>query len=270
MKLDIFQVDAFTSKPFGGNPAAVVPLGEWLPDETMLQIAAENNLSETAFFVKNGEQYDIRWFTPKVEVNLCGHATLASAYVIFECLKLESESIKFQSHRSGSLGVTRKDGKIVLDFPAFPINEIAPVPALAAAEFPPIRYWETRNSGLLLLLESQKVVTQLRPDMQLLLELPYDKTIITARGDDCDFASRMFAPKIGIDEDPVTGAAHCSLIPYWAKELGKTELFARQVSARGGELFCELRGDRVKIGGQAVLYMKGEIFVGTESSAAAV
>ncbi len=270
MKLDIFQVDAFTSKPFGGNPAAVVPLDVWLKDEAMLQIAAENNLAETAFFVKNGDQYDIRWFTPKVEVNLCGHATLASAYVIFECLKLESETIKFQSHRSGPLGVTKQGDKIILDFPAYTLNEIAPIPALAAAEFPPIRYWETPNGGLLLLMENQKVVTQLRPDMQRLLELPYDKTIITAKGDDCDFASRMFAPKIGIDEDPVTGAAHCSLIPYWAGELGKTEMFARQVSARSGELFCELVGDRVKIGGNAVLYMKGEIFVGTESSAAAV
>ena len=269
MKLDIFQIDAFTSKPFGGNPAAVVPLGEWLPDETMLQIAAENNLAETAFFVKNGDQYDIRWFTPKVEVNLCGHATLASSFVIFECLKLENESIKFHSTRSGSLGVTKRDGRMVLDFPAYPINEIEPIPALAATEFPPIRYWETPNSGLLLLMENQKVVTQLRPDMQRLLKLSYDKTIITAKGDDCDFASRMFAPKIGIDEDPVTGAAHCSLIPYWAGELGKTEMFARQVSARGGELFCALRGNRVEIGGNATLYLKGVIYFDETAIAAA-
>ncbi len=264
MKLDIFQVDAFTSVPFGGNPAAVVPLEAWLPDETMLAIAAENNLAETAFFVKNGDQYDIRWFTPKVEVNLCGHATLASAYVIFNLLKLEDTAIKFHSHRSGPLGVEKNGDLMVLDFPAYPVKEIGPIPELAAAEYPPLRYWETRNNGLLLLMESQNVVTELRPDMQRLLELPYDKVIITAKGDDCDFVSRMFAPKIGIDEDPVTGAAHCSLIPYWAEELGRDKLFARQVSERGGELFCELAGDRVKIGGNATLYLKGEIYVQAE------
>jgi len=261
MKLDIFQVDAFTSKPFGGNPAAIVPLENWLPDETMLSIAAENNLAETAFFVKNGERYDIRWFTPKVEVNLCGHATLASAHVIFKELKLEAETIKFRSHRSGELGVTKSGDRMVLDFPAYPVNEIATLPELVDVEVPPLKSWETQGNMLMMLLRSQDEVASLEPDMEKVARLPYDEIIITAKGDDCDFASRMFAPRIGIPEDPVTGAIHCSLIPYWAKELGKNELFARQVSARGGELFCEFAGDRVKIGGNAVLYLKGEIYV---------
>lgn len=261
MKLEIFQVDAFTNKSFGGNPAAVVPLTEWLSDETMLAIAAENNLAETAFFVKNDDRYNIRWFTPKVEVNLCGHATLASAHVIFNELKLESSEIKFHSHKSGELGVTKNCDRLVLDFPAYPMKEIEPIQMLVEAEVPPLRYWESQGNMLFLLLENQKAVETLEPDMPDVLKLPYDEVIITAQGDDCDFASRMFAPRLGIPEDPVTGAIHCSLIPHWAKELGKTQLFARQVSARGGELFCELAGDRVKIGGNAVLYLKGEIFV---------
>ena len=217
MKLEIFQVDAFTSQPFGGNPAAVVPLTQWLPDEMMLAIAAENNLAETAFFVKTGEQYDIRWFTPKVEVNLCGHATLASAHVIFNELKLESSEIKFHSHKSGELGVTKNGESLVLNFPAYPMKEIEPIQMLVEAEVPPLKYWESQGNMLFLLLENQKTVETLQPDMHKVLELPYDEVIITAKGDDCDFASRMFAPRIGIPEDPVTGAIHCSLIPYWAK-----------------------------------------------------
>jgi len=261
LKLQIFQVDAFTSKLFGGNPAAVVPLDAWLADETMLAIAAENNLAETAFFVKDSEQYDLRWFTPKVEVNLCGHATLASSHVIFNELKLESETIRFYSNRSGPLGVTKDGDKFVLDFPAYPMREIAPIPTLESAEFPPLKYWESQGNMLFLLMESQKVVSDLQVDMRKIETLPYDEVVITAKGEDCDFASRMFAPRLGIPEDPVTGAIHCSLIPYWAGVLGKTEMFARQVSARGGELFCEVAGDRVKIGGKAVLYLKGEIYV---------
>ena len=262
MRLDIFQVDAFTSKPFGGNPAAVVPLGEWLPDETMLAIAAENNLAETAFFVKNGGQYNIRWFTPKIEVNLCGHATLASAYVIFECLKLETETINFQSHRSGPLGVTKDGDKLVLNFPAYPMTEIEQSDVLAdAIGVVPVKIWESQSNMVILRLESETQVRELTPDINGLLSVDYDEIIVTAKGDTCDFASRMFAPRIGIPEDPVTGAIHCSLIPYWAEELGKDTLFARQVSARGGELFCELAGDRVRIGGNATLYLKGEIYV---------
>ena len=257
MKLEIFQVDAFTSKPFGGNPAAVVPLDAWLPDDVMLQIAAENNLAETAFFVKESDKYHIRWFTPKVEVNLCGHATLATSYVIFKCLKLEDSRIKFHSNRSGALGVEKRSDRLVLDFPAYPMKDIPPVDT----GFPALKYLESQSNMLFLLLENQAVVTALQPDIHKLEQLPYDEIIVTAKGDDCDFASRMFAPKIGIPEDPVTGAIHCSLIPFWAKELGKETLFARQVSERGGALFCELNGDRVRIGGNAVLYMKGEIEV---------
>lgn len=265
MKLEIFQVDAFTNKPFGGNPAAVVPLFAWLPDETMMAIAAENNLAETAFFVKNGEQYDIRWFTPMVEVNLCGHATLASAYVIFECLKIESDTIKFHSHRSGPLGVTKEDGKMVLDFPAYPVTEIEQSDELAdAIGAIPTKVYETQGNMVMLRLESETQVRDISPDFNALLGIDYDEFIVTAPGDDCDFASRMFAPRIGINEDPVTGAIHCSLIPYWADRLGKNEMFARQVSERGGELFCKLDGERVKIGGEAVLYLKGEIYVGAE------
>lgn len=261
MKLQMFQVDAFTSKPFGGNPAAVVPLTEWPADETLRNIAAENNLSETAFFVKKGDKYHIRWFTPTIEVNLCGHATLASAHVIFNELSTEGSEIKFYSRRSGELGVSKNGGRLVLDFPAYPMTEIEPIQMLVEAEVPPIKYWESQGNMLFLLLQNQKTVETLQPDMQKVLELPYDEVIVTAKGDDCDFASRMFGPRIGIPEDPVTGAIHCSLIPYWAGELGKNVLFARQVSARGGELFCELAGDRVKIGGDAVTYLKGEIYL---------
>ncbi|MEO8574693.1 MAG: PhzF family phenazine biosynthesis protein [Pyrinomonadaceae bacterium] len=269
MKLEIFQVDAFTSRPFGGNPAAVVPLTEWLPDETMRDIAAENNLAETAFFVKKGERYEIRWFTPKVEINLCGHATLASAHVIFDELKLEPSIIRFHSYRSGELSVEKKDEMLVLDFPAYPITEIETRPELADVEVQPLKSWETQGNMLMMLLRNQEEVRSLTPDMEQIARLPYDEIIITAKGEDCDFASRMFAPRIGIPEDPVTGAIHCSLIPYWAKELGKDKLFARQVSARGGELFCEFAGDRVKIGGHAVLFMKGEIYVASEKSVGA-
>lgn len=263
MKLQIFQVDAFTSKSFGGNPAAVVPLQEWLPDETMLKIAEENNLSETAFFVRNNGRYDIRWFTPTVEVDLCGHATLASSHVIFNELKWEDEFIRFHSDRSGELGVEKQDERMILDFPSYPVKEIE-----QRAEFAetigtlPVESWETQSNMLMLLLESEEEVRNLSPDMQRLHELLYQEVIVTAKGEgDADFVSRMFAPKIGIPEDPVTGAIHCSLIPYWAKELGKKRLFARQISKRGGELFCELAGDRVKIGGNAALYLKGEIYV---------
>ena len=262
MNLEIYQVDAFTSKPFGGNQAAVVPLTEWLPDELMLKIAAENNLSETAFFVKEGEAYHIRWFTPTVEVNLCGHATLASSHVIFECLKGENEFINFRSDKSGKLGVQKLDGKLVLDFPSYAVTKIEHIAELSVAMGEvPAQMWETQGNMVMLAYETEKDVLRLEPDMQALLGIPYDEVIATAPGADSDFVSRMFAPRIGIPEDPVTGAIHCSLIPYWAERLSKNKLFARQVSKRGGELHCELAGDRVKIGGQATLFLKGEIYV---------
>ena len=266
MNLRIFQVDAFTKERFAGNPAAVVPLDAWLPDETMLKIAAENNLAETAFFVKNGGRYDIRWFTPATEVDLCGHATLASAHVIFNELKLEDSFIAFHSERSGQLGVDKHDDKLVLDFPAYPMTEIEHSDVLAQAVGKvPSKVWESQRNMVFLRLESEMDVRQLEPDFRALEQLKYDEVIVTAPGDDCDFASRMFAPRIGIPEDPVTGAIHCTLIPYWAEQLGKDKLFARQVSKRGGELFCELAGDRVRIGGNAVTYLIGEIYVEADS-----
>ena len=262
MKLDIFQVDAFSDKPFGGNPAAVVPLDAWLADDLMLKIAAENNLSETAFFVREADRYHIRWFTPTLEVNLCGHATLATAHVIFNELKLEDSFIGLRSERSGELAVDKQGDKLVLDFPAYPMTEIEQSDVLAQAVGKvPMKVWESQGNMVFLRLESEEDVKGLEPDMHALAQLEYDEVIVTAPGDDCDFASRMFAPRIGIPEDPVTGAIHCSLIPYWAEQLGKDKLFARQVSRRGGELFCELTGDRVRIGGNAVTFLKGEIFV---------
>lgn len=262
MKLQIFQVDAFADKPFAGNPAAVVPLEDWLADDTMLSIAAENNLAETAFFVPADGKYAIRWFTPKVEVNLCGHATLASAHVIFNELKLKSDSIEFYSERSGLLGVKKHDERLVLDFPSYPVDEIEQIAELSVAVGKvPLQMWETQGNMVMLRLETETDVREAEPDFHALANVPYDEVIITAPGDTADFVSRMFAPRIGIPEDPVTGAIHCSLIPYWAEELGKKDLYAKQVSARGGELFCELAGDRVKIGGNAVTFLKGEIFV---------
>jgi predicted PhzF superfamily epimerase YddE/YHI9 len=204
MKLSIYQVDAFTREAFHGNPAAVVPLDEWLPAETMLAIAAENNLAETAFFVRKGDRFELTWFTPEIEIDLCGHATLASAYVIWNELGFDGDKIVF---------------------------------------------------------DTEAEVLALRPDFRAISALGVHAVIVTAPGDISDFVSRFFAPSVGVDEDPVTGSAHCTLIPYWAEQLGKTELYARQVSKRGGELFCMLEGDRVKIAGNAVLYLKGEIYV---------
>jgi len=266
MKLTIYQVDAFTSELFGGNPAAVVPLESWLPDETMQRIAAENNLSETAFFVGSDGRYDIRWFTPTMEVNLCGHATLASAHVIFTELKLQGDRIAFHSDKSGALGVERRGDRLILDFPAYAITESEGSEALASAlGKTPVKIWSAINNGVMLRLETERDVRDLEPDFSALAQLEYERIYVTAPGDTSDIASRMFAPKIGINEDPVTGAMHCTLVPYWAAELGKNELFARQVSKRGGELFCELTGDRVKIGGNAVTYLKGEIYVAADT-----
>ena len=263
MNLPIYQVDAFTSEVFKGNPAAVCPLNEWLPAETMQRIALENNLSETAFFVKNGDVYEIRWFTPTIEVNLCGHATLASSYVIFNCLGETANVIKLHSDRSGELSVEKAGERLILDFPSYPVNETVIDARLveAVGAGAPQRVWETQGNMTMMLFETEEEIKNINPDMSALAKIEFDEVIVTAKGDSSDFVSRMFAPRIGIPEDPVTGAIHCSLIPFWAERLGKTELFARQISARGGELFCELKNDRVKIGGSAALYLKGEIYV---------
>jgi PhzF family phenazine biosynthesis protein len=267
MKLDIYQIDAFASRPFTGNPAAVVPLDSWLPDDVMLSIAMENNLAETAYFVSNGDGYDLRWFTPTVEMDLCGHATLASAYLIFEILGTDKSLLRFQT-RSGELTVEKTDGRYVLDFPSRPGKPAeAPAGLFDAIGVTPKEIYKSRD--YMLVYESEADIIAIKPDFNSLLKIDTHAVIVTAPGDKSDFVSRFFAPEVGVPEDPVTGSAHCTLIPYWAERLGKNDLFARQVSQRGGELRCELRGDRVKIGGGAVLYMKGEIYIDAEQQSAA-
>jgi PhzF family phenazine biosynthesis protein len=269
MKLEIFQIDAFATKPFSGNPAAVVPLDAWLPDDVMQAIAMENNLAETAFFVREGDSYGLRWFTPTVEMDLCGHATLATAWVIFEILGTDASILKFQT-KSGELTVEKEGGKLVLDFPSRPavVGE-APPGLIEAIGSEPKEVLKSRD--FLLVYETEEQVKAIRPNFEARSKIKTHAVIVTAKGDSSDFVSRFFAPEVGVNEDPVTGSAHCTLIPYWAERLGKNELFARQVSSRGGELFCELAGDRVRMGGNAVLYMKGEIYVeaGSEKSAGA-
>ncbi len=267
MRLEIYQIDAFASRPFTGNPAAVVPLDAWLADDVMQAIAMENNLAETAFFVREGEGYGLRWFTPTVEMDLCGHATLASGYVIFEILGTDQTTLRFQT-RSGELTVERKGERYVLDFPSRPgtVSD-APAGLIEAIGAEPKEILKSRD--YMLVYENEADVLAIKPDFNSLMKIDTHAVIVTAKGDGSDFVSRFFAPEVGVPEDPVTGSAHCTLIPYWAEKLGKNELFARQVSERGGELYCELVGDRVKIGGNAVLYMKGEIYVASEKSAGA-
>jgi PhzF family phenazine biosynthesis protein len=261
MKLNIYQVDAFTDKVFSGNPAAVVPLEKWLPDDVMLSIANENNLAETAFFVGKDGRYDLRWFTPTVEMDLCGHATLGSAYVLYELLGETADILRFQT-KSGELTVEKSGGLLVLDFPSRPaVAAGTPEGLVEAIGREPKEVLRSRD--YLMVYESEDDVRAIQPDFAALLKINTHAVIVTAKGTGCDFVSRFFAPEVGVFEDPVTGSAHCTLIPYWAEKLGKTELFARQVSQRGGELTCELVGDRVRIGGSAALYLKGEIYVGT-------
>jgi predicted PhzF superfamily epimerase YddE/YHI9 len=267
MKLDIYQVDAFTSKPFGGNPAAVVPLESWLPDETMQAIALENNLSETAFFVRGLDGYDIRWFTPTFEIDLCGHATLGSAHVLFNELGVKEDVLRFHS-KSGLLTVAREGDRLVLDFPSRPAAAAdAPDGLFAAIGREPKEVLRLRD--YILVYETEDEIRNMSPDFSALAKIHTHAVIVTAPGSDSDFVSRFFAPEVGINEDPVTGSSHCNLIPYWAERLGKTEMFARQLSSRGGEIYCELAGDRVKIGGNAVLFLKGEIYVAGERSVTA-
>jgi PhzF family phenazine biosynthesis protein len=259
MELKIYQLDAFSDHRFGGNPAAVCPLVNWLPDALMQQIAEENNLSETAFFVEESEGLRIRWFTPTTEVNLCGHATLAAAWVYFHHLQPTAEAVRFNSH-SGPLGVRRAGERLTLDFPSGAYRPVAPpIPLIEAIGTTPVECHA--GEDWLLRLDSEQAVRQLQPDMRLLLQLEHRGVIVTAEGNDCDFVSRFFAPKYGIDEDPVTGSAHTLLTPYWAERLGKTRLHARQLSARGGELYCELRDGRVFISGQVTPYLQGVISI---------
>jgi predicted PhzF superfamily epimerase YddE/YHI9 len=251
MRLPIYQVDAFTEKLFGGNPAAICPLEAWLPDATMQAIAAENNLAETAFFVREGGDYALRWFTPAVEVDLCGHATLASAHVIFRCLEPQRQRVTFRTQRAGNL--------TVMDFPARPASPAQAPPGLISALGGAPRE-VLRARDYLAVYGSAAEVAALKPDFTALAKVDCFAVIATAPGaNGVDFVSRFFAPSQGIDEDPVTGSSHCTLVPYWAKRLGKSELQARQISPRGGALSCALDGDRVRIGGRAVLYLEGQI-----------
>ncbi len=263
MQLPLYQVDAFTSRRFAGNPAAVCPLERWLPDDVMQAIAAENNLSETAFFVPRGDEFELRWFTPAVEVDLCGHATLATGHVLMTTLAPERRRAVFHT-RSGPLTVVRDGDRLTLDFPAQPPREVAPPAGLAEA----LGAWPTTvlsalEVNLVAVFERADQVRALKPDMGAVARLDCVGVTATAPGTDndadVDFVSRHFAPARGIPEDPVTGAAHCRLTPLWAGRLDKSELKARQVSRRGGELTCRLDGDRVRLSGAAVLVLTGTL-----------
>ena len=259
MKIPIYQVDAFTDRLFAGNPAAVCPLEDWLAPEIMQNIAAENNLSETAFFVKKDKIFELRWFTPAIEVDLCGHATLASAHVLYNHLGYSGDQITFSSV-SGELGVTRSNGRLVLDFPATP-----PSPAEIKEELiqglgsEPREVLKSRD--YLAVFGSEDEILALRPNFDVLGKLDCLGIIVTAEGKESDFVSRFFAPAAGINEDPVTGSAHTTLIPFWSERLKKTSLHAFQLSRRRGELFCQLSGDRVKIEGNAQTFFIGEIIL---------
>lgn len=261
MTLPIYQVDAFTDRLFGGNPAAICPLDTWLKDDLMQAIAAENNLSETAFFVPYGEgAYHLRWFTPVAEVDLCGHATLATAHVLYQHLGFSAPSVRFFS-RSGWLSVAYKDQVYTLDFPADTIKPVVVPPSLIEGlGVVPVEVWQGRED-LLVLLESQDQVAALQPDFAILKRLEGRGVIASAAGAESDFVSRCFFPVYGINEDPVTGSAHTTLMPYWAGRLGKNHLSARQISRRLGVLDCYLNGDRVEISGQGVTFMAGSIFI---------
>ena len=260
MKLRLFQLDAFASRAFAGNPAAVVPLDRWLEDGTLQAIAAENNLSETAFFVGAKGDYHIRWMTPTDEIDLCGHATLASAWVVFHETEKGRTEVSFRS-KGGPLRVSAEGDRLALDFPSRPPEAAeGALDAVAAA-------LGTRPSQLLAsrdylaVFDREEEVRGLKPDMARVAALDRMAVIASAPGRGCDFVSRFFAPAVGVPEDPVTGSAHCTLVPYWARRLGKTRLFARQVSLRGGELWCEDRGERVTIAGRCAKYLEGTIEV---------
>ncbi len=257
MKLSIYQIDAFAENIFQGNPAAVCPLDEWLPDAVLQDIAQENNLSETAYFIQEGDGYRIRWFTPTVEVDLCGHATLASAYVIFEILGFGGDEILFHS-RSGELRVRRKGELIELDFPKAEIQRCeTPDEITQAFGKEPVEVW--RSDDYIAVYENASDIASLSPDFSILSRLDCRGVAATARGADVDFVCRFFAPRFGIDEDPVTGSAYCELMPYWTDRLGRNKLSAAQLSKRGGGLQCELTVGRVLIAGRAVKYLEGVI-----------
>jgi len=260
-KIKIYQVDAFTEKLFNGNSAAVCPLESWLDDSTMQDIAMENNLSETTFFIIKNSKFYIRFFTPKVEIDLAGHPTLAAAHIIFENIFPDLTKIQFNTKKGDKLNVERKDNIISMDFPSNKstarnnlLKKISSTLRSYPSQFLVGRY-------ALAIYKSQKDITSIKPNFEIMQELPYDGIIISAPGNNCDFVSRFFAPKFGILEDPVTGSAHCQLIPYWSKYLNKSKMIAEQLSIRGGKLYCENTENRVIIGGNAVTYMIGNIFL---------
>ena len=260
MKLKIYQADAFTHKLFGGNPAAVVPLESWLPDSSMQSIAAENNLAETAFVVPENSGYNIRWFTPAAEVELCGHATLASAFVLFTQEGAAGSEIRFSS-KSGPLTVTRNGDGLTLNFPAYELASTeATHDVLDAIGKMPTEVFSYKND-LLLIYHDATSVEMIRPDFKKLSACKQRAFLVSAPGNDCDYVYRFFATGVGIDEDPATGSAQCALMPYWSKRLGKNSLQSIQVSARKGFFNCTLKNDRVEISGKVVPYLEGTITV---------
>jgi PhzF family phenazine biosynthesis protein len=261
MKLKLFQVDAFTNKVFGGNPAAVCILDKWIPKTLMQQIAAENNLAETAFIVKKEAFYEIRWFTPKVEVDLCGHATLAAAHVLFNHYNIVENQLNFYSHLSGNLSVIKEHDLLTLNFPSDIITQITtPQVLIEALKKIPLETWKGKTD-FMLVFSTQEEIKNFNPDFKLIETVGGRGVIVTAKGNEVDFVSRFFGPQVGINEDPVTGSAHTTLIPYWSQILGKTRLKAQQLSKRKGYLICEYKDDRVLIAGNAVTYLIGEIEV---------
>ncbi len=262
MQLPLYQIDAFAREAFKGNPAAVMPLETWLSDDVMQKIGMENNLAETAFFVPVSDgsaDFHLRWFTPELEMPLCGHATLASAFVIWRHLGFSGDTITFSTQRAGALSVTRRGDLLALDFPAY-VSSRVEIPGLDAALGARPTQVLQHDNYVIATFETAGHVASLAPDFAAIKNL-HIEVIATAPGNispyDCDFVSRFFAPGVGVNEDPVTGSAHCRLIPYWSKRLGKTELFARQISARGGELWCALNGDRVEIAGYCTEVLRG-------------
>jgi predicted PhzF superfamily epimerase YddE/YHI9 len=262
MSREVFHIDAFTSKPFAGNPAAVCPLAGWLDEGWLQAVAAENNLSDTAFFVPRGDAYELRWFTPRCEVKLCGHATLASAFVVLRILEPQSDSVRFETRRSGALTVSREGELLAMDFPGLtPWACVAPPAALLEGLGKVPTSVVQIEDNYFAVYAHEEDVKGIRPDFRLLERLHPAGVAITAPGDNSDFVSRFFVPSYGVPEDPVTGSTHCSLAPYWAQRLGKTNLHARQVSERGGEIWCEVRGERVLLKGNAVLTLRGELLI---------
>ncbi len=265
-----YHVDSFTDKIFGGNPAGVVPLEEWLSIDLMQNIATENNLSETAFFVKDGNGYQIRWFTPSSEIDLCGHATLASAYIIKKYIDKEVRVIEFETQTEGSLRVICEEDSYTLDFPSR-----IPQPCIVPEELLPSLGLDKavevlRSRDYFVVVENEEAVRNLNPDFLLMGKLDTVGVIVSARGESAEVVSRSFFPSMGIPEDPVTGSAHCNIIPYWCQKLGKNKFFAKQISSRGGDIGCELKGDRVFISGKAVEYLKGAINTALMKSSAQV